>query len=210
MRHPGIVHRVLTCVAFATALSIPMLAQPDVVTRDAPFANGGVVILDANIGDVRVMPESGDDHVRLVIESRKPDDHGQVEGWVREFSVNGSQAKITIQTPKMGSHEFTVKLYVPRKSDLRLHLEVGDLTVERISGNTDANVGVGDLKVMVNDIHAYRAVDLSTRIGDVRGSDFGLSASGFLRSVSRTFPQGSYHLKLHTGIGDVVCGAAGS
>jgi len=180
------------------------------VTREASFAAGGVVILDANVGDVRVAPTDQEGKLRLVIISHKQEDAEAAPHWVREFAVNGSQAKIVLQMPKHGNHNFDVTLYVPKRSDLRLDLEVGDLTIEGITGNTDAELGVGDLKMTVPDPHAYRAVSMSVHIGDVHAGAFGLEPSGFLgKSVERKFNAGSYRLKLHTGIGDVSCVTAG-
>jgi hypothetical protein len=180
------------------------------VVREASFAAGGVVILDANVGDVRVMPADREGKLRLVITPRKADDATAAPHWVREFAVNGSQAKIALQMPKHGNHDFDVTLYVPRQSNLRLNLEVGDLSIEGITGNTDAELGVGDLKMTVSDPHAYRAVAISVHIGDVDASAFDLQPSGFLgKSVEHEFRAGSYRLKLHTGIGDVSC-VAGS
>jgi hypothetical protein len=180
------------------------------VTREASFAAGGVVILDANVGDVRVAPTDQEGKLRLVITSHKQEDAEAAPHWVREFAVNGSQAKIVLRMPKHGEHNFDVTLYVPKRSDLRLNLGVGDLTIEGITGNTDAELGVGDLKMTVPDPHAYRAVAMSVHIGDVHAGAFGLEPSGFLgKSVERQFNAGSYRLKLHTGIGDVSCTAAG-
>ncbi|MDQ1693578.1 MAG: hypothetical protein QOH85_1113 [Acidobacteriaceae bacterium] len=179
------------------------------VVREASFAAGGLVIVDANIGDVRVTPTDQDEKVRLVITSHKQEDADAASGWVREFAVNGSQAKIKIETPKRGAHGFEVTVYVPRRSNLRLKLGIGDLTVDGVTGNTDAEVGIGDLKVTVPDPHAFRAVAMSVHIGDVNAKAFGLEPSGFLgKSVEREFNAGSYRLKLHTGIGDVSCVSA--
>jgi hypothetical protein len=187
------------------------VAKPDPVVREAAFDAGGVVIVDANVGDLRVQPAEDDAHIKLVITSRKFDDAAAAPHWIREFAVNGSQAKIVLEMPKHGEHNFDVTLYVPKRSDLRLNLEVGDLTIEGITGNTDAELGVGDLHMTVPDPHAYRAVAMSVHIGDVDAKAFGLEPSGFLgKSVERQFSSGSYRLKLHTGIGDVSCVAAGA
>ena len=179
------------------------------VVREASFAAGGLVIVDANIGDLRVEPADTDGKLRLVITSHRQDDADAAPNWVREFAVNGSQAKIKLQTPKSGSHGFEVTIYVPRHSDLRVSLGVGDLTIDRVTGNTDAEVGIGNLKVTVPDPHAIRAVAMSVHIGDVDAKALGLEPSGFLgKSVEREFNAGSYRLKLHTGIGDVSCVSA--
>lgn len=178
------------------------------VVREASFADGGVVILDANVGDVHVIPAKNDGKLRLVITPHKEDDATAAPHWIREFAVNGSQAKIVLSMPKHGNHNFDVTLYVPKQSDLRLDLDVGDLTIEGITGNTDAEVGIGDLHMTVTDTHAYRAVTMSVHIGDVDAGAFNLEPHGFLgKSVQHDFSSGSYRLKLHTGIGDVSCTA---
>ena len=180
------------------------------VVREASFADGGVVILDANVGDVQVLPTDQEGKLRLVITSHKQEDATAAPKWVREFAATGSQAKIVLEMPKHGEHNFNVTLYVPKRSDLRLNLEVGDLTIKGITGNTDAELGVGDLKMTVPDPHAYRAVTMSVHIGDVHAGAFDLQPSGFLgKSVEHQFNTGSYRLKLHTGIGDVSCVAGG-
>ena len=176
------------------------------VVREASFESGGVVILDANIGDVRVRPTDHPGNLRLVITPHKEKDALEAHEWVREFSVNGSQAKIVIHTPKTGDHSFDVTLYVPERSDLRLSLGVGNLTIRGITGNTDADVGIGDLTVAIHNPHDYRSVAMSVHIGDVHAGAFDLQPSGFLgKSVKHEFDRGSYRLKLHTGIGDVSC-----
>jgi hypothetical protein len=198
------------CVVMLVSLRPAWAEDFAPVVREASFAAGGVVILDANVGDVRVMPTDHEGKLRLVITSRKSDDATAAPHWIREFAVNGSQAKIVLEMPKHGEHNFDVTLYVPKQSDLRLNLEVGDLTITGISGNINAEVGVGDLKMTVPDPHAYRAVAMSVHIGDVHAGAFGLEPSGFLgKSVEREFGVGQYRLKLHTGIGDVSCTADG-
>jgi hypothetical protein len=201
---------VVMCAIFLLGLGQAVAEDFAPVVREASFAAGGVVILDANVGDVRVMPTDQEGKLRLVITSHKQEDATDAPHWVREFAANGSQAKIVLEMPKHGNHNFDVTLYVPKRSDLRLNLEVGDLTIEGITGNTDAELGIGELKMTVPDPHAYRAVAMSVHIGDVHAGAFGLEPSGFLgKSVERKFSAGSYRLKLHTGIGDVSCTTAG-
>jgi hypothetical protein len=198
------------CVLMLVSLRPAFAEDFAPVVREASFAAGGVVILDANVGDVRVMPTDHEGKLRLVITSRKAEDATAAPHSIREFAVNGSQAKIVLEMPKHGEHNFDVTLYAPKQSDLRLNLEVGDLTITGISGNIDAEVGVGDLKMTVPNPHAYRAVAMSVHIGDVHAGAFGLEPSGFLgKSVEREFGAGQYRLKLHTGIGDVSCTADG-
>jgi hypothetical protein len=198
------------CVFFLVGLGRVRAEDFAPVVREASFAAGGVVILNANVGDVRVMPTDQEGKLRLVIIAHKQEDATAAPKWIREFAATGSQAKIVLEMPKHGEHNFDVTLYVPKRSDLRLNLEVGDLTIQGITGNTDAELGVGDLRMTVPDPHVYRAVAMSVHIGDVNAGAFGLEPSGFLgKSVEKEFSAGSYRLKLHTGIGDVSCVAAG-
>lgn len=196
---------VVVCAVFLLCIGRAVAEDFTPLVREASFAAGGVVILDANVGDVQVKPAE-DGKLRLVITSHKEEDAAAAPHWVREFAVNGSQAKIALEMPKHGDHNFDVTLFVPKRSDLRLNLEVGDLSIEGITGNTDAELGIGDLHMRVPDPHAYRAVAMSVHIGDVDASAFNLEPSGFLgKSVHHDFSSGSYRLKLHTGIGDVSC-----
>jgi hypothetical protein len=200
---------VAICAVFLLCIGRALAENFTPVVREASFTAGGVVILDANVGDVHVKPAENE-KLRLVITSHKPEDAAAAPHWIREFAINGSQAKVALEMPKHGNHDFDVTLFVPKRSDLRLNLEVGDLTIEGITGNTDVELGIGDLHMTVPDPHAYRAVAMSVHIGDVDASAFDLEPHGFLgKSVRRDFNSGSYQLKLHTGIGDVSC-VAGS
>ena len=181
------------------------------VVREASFAAGGVVILDANVGDVRVMPTDQEGKLRLVITSHKQEDATAAPHWVREFAVNGSQAKIVLEMPKHGEHNFDVTIYVPKQSDLRLNLEVGDLTIDRHHRQHRRRT-----RCRRSEDDSARSARLPRSrhvgpIGDVHAGAFGLEPHGFLgKSVEREFSAGSYRLKLHTGIGDVSCTAGGA
>ena len=60
----------------------PALAENfEPVVREASFEAGGVVILDANVGDVRVMPTDHEGKLRLVITSHKQEDAEAAEAY---------------------------------------------------------------------------------------------------------------------------------
>ena len=202
----------LLAVGVLASLSFSLASRADTLSptvREAAFADGGDVILDANVGDVHIKPTDHAGTLRLVIKSENADDAAAAPHWVREFTANGSQAKVVLEMPKHGQHHVEVTLFVPKQSGLKVNLEVGNLEIGGITGNVDAELGVGNLDLQVPDPHAYRAVAMSVRIGNVDAKAFGLEPSGFLgKSVDKDFGTGQYRLKLHTGVGNVSCVAA--
>lgn len=200
----------LGTAVMALSTSSALAADSTPATREAAFAEGGLVILDANVGDVQVMPAAAGGKLQVSIQTHSPEDAKAAPGWIHEFAVNGSQAKIVVQFPKRRNYNMEVVLRVPQRSDLKVHMDVGDLKIDGVTGNVEADLGVGDLKVTVPDPKAYRTVSMSVRIGDVNAKAFNLQPSGFLgKSVDKQLDSGSYRLKLHTGIGDVSCVAGG-
>jgi len=193
-----------------TALSLCAVAaaqNPQTWVQDRPLASGGTVVLTMNVGDVKIVP-SGSDGVRLEIHTTSNVDRQTVASWVRRFEVAADRATIEIDIPKKmhdcDNCSTDVVLYVPRQSDLKADLDVGDLTIRGIQGNKDVHTGVGDLRIAVASPSEYGHVETHTRIGDVHdflNHDGG--QSGFLGKTEDFTLSGRYHLRASTGIGDV-------
>lgn len=198
---------VLSLCAFASAQS-PSQNRHSYL-QDHPLAAGGTVVLTMNVGDVKIQP-SGSDRVRLEIQTTRSVDQETMAGWVSRFEVAGGRATIDIRLPKDREHcsdcygGINVVLDVPERSDLKADLGVGDLTVRDIHGDKDLHVGVGDLRVAVDNPSEYGHVETHTRIGDVH--DFlshNNDPDGILGKSDDFTLSGRYHLRASTGIGDV-------
>lgn len=202
MRTLFVASAVLSFAAVAAAQNPPTYVQ------NHRLAAGGTVVLTMNVGDVKILPDSQSDRVRLEIHTNRAVDQQTIASWVRRFDLAADRATIEIDIPKKDhdcDHCGTdVTLYVPQHADLKADLEVGDLTISGVTGNKEAHTGVGDVRIAVANPAEYGHVETNTRIGDVH--DFlnhGDQPDGFLGQSEDFTLSGQYHLKASTGIGDV-------
>lgn len=180
--------------------------KPQPVVREAAFPESGSITFQMNIGDLRILPAGeGTQKLRLELEPRHGDDDTEAASWVREFSVAGAQAKIVVRMPKVNKHSESATLYVPKNTNLKVHLEIGDMTVGQIAGDKDLQLGIGDLKVQAVPHAEYRSVQASAGIGDVNDGVFHRNQGGWLgKHENAEFGDGAYRLRLHVTIGDVT------
>ena len=177
--------------------------KPLVISKSLP-ANG-TLVMEMNVGEVRVVRSDEQKTIRLTIEPRAFYDDATVQSWVRRFDVAGDRASIDLKLPKHSdNHEGArVTISVPAQTDLKLELGVGDLTVKGIEGNKDLHVGVGDLTVGVTDQAKYNEISTGTKIGDAEDTVFHQRSDGFFPKTKHTSLQGIYKLHATVGIGDV-------
>jgi len=167
------------------------------------FAPGQQVHLEINVGDLRILANPDEHQLRLVIQPKRAISSEEAKSWLLQFDVNGSRANIRLHMPKHGNQSGTVTLYVPASTALDVDLEVGDLTIEGISGDKDLSVEVGDLKIGGLNPSEYGIVKSSTGIGDVEDSVFSAKQSGWLGKSEKVVGSGKYHVRAHVGIGDI-------
>jgi hypothetical protein len=148
-------------------------------------------------GDVRVV---GSDSEKISI---------HVEG------KNAEQARnIKIQLKRQGSavdlklshvpkKELQVTIEIPRSTNLYARMRGGDLCVQGVVGDKDLELTAGDLTIQVGSPEDYSHIDLSVRVGDIRGSQFG-DPKGWLGNSVRRNGTGKYRLHAHVMAGDLV------
>lgn len=176
--------------------------QPLVQTK--PFAPGQSVRLEVNVGDVRILPNSDGHELRMEIRpNRHETSSSEVQSWVRQFDVSGTQATIRLHMPKTGNHGGDVTLYVPSRTNLSVDLGIGDMTITGIDGNKDISMHIGDLKIGGLQASGYGSVHLSTHIGDLDDGVFSTHESGWLGKSEDVTGKGQYRLNAHIGIGDI-------
>jgi hypothetical protein len=201
--------RTLLVAALISFGAVAAAQNPQTYVQDHRLSAGGIVVLTINVGDVKILPDSQSDRLRLEIQTRRPVDQETMASWVRRFDLAADRATIDIQIPKWKDNcaddcGGNVTLYVPQHTNLKADLEVGDMTISGIHGDKDLHTGVGDLRIAVANPAEYGHVETRTRIGDVH--DFlnhGDEPDGFLGKSEDFTLSGQYHLKASTGIGDV-------
>jgi hypothetical protein len=161
------------------------------------LASGATLRLHLHDGDVRVV---GSDSEKISI---------HVEG------KNAEQARnIKIQLKRQGSavdlklshvpkKELQVTIEIPRSTNLYARMRGGDLCVQGVVGDKDLELTAGDLTIQVGSPEDYSHIDLSVRVGDIRGSQFG-DPKGWLGNSVRRNGTGKYRLHAHVMAGDLV------
>jgi hypothetical protein len=183
--------------------------RPKPLVLEHDMGAHGMLVLDVNVGDVRVArnPEAG--KVEIQIQPQHFDSDEEVRGWVRQFDVAGDRATIRVHLPKhhrdngQTSTDAEVVIYVPAETDVKADLGVGDLRITHVRGNKTLHVGIGDLTVGVEDASEYGSVESAVKIGDVHDDVDHVERSGFFGSETRHSGSGTLHLRASVGIGDV-------
>lgn len=168
-------------------------------TEVRDFVAGGMLHVHLTVGDVHV--RRGDEtkiRIRYTIKSRR--EKGMKESHV-DFDVRGNDATLEFHTPYENNTAFDVDIEVPANTALDIHQKVGDLTLEKIEGDKDLSLGVGDIRIEQAEESSYRLVRASTGIGDVN-SEYGES-NGWLGKTLKYRGQGKYELRARVGVGDI-------
>lgn len=200
----------LTCMGVAYAQDAPSrqkleLPKPNSLVISKTLPANGTLVMEMNVGEVRVIRGDEQKTIRLTIEPQAFYDDATVQSWVRRFDVAGDRASIDLNLPKhQNNHEGArVTISLPAQTDLKLELGVGDLSVKGIEGNKDLHVGIGQLTVGVTDGAKYNDISTGTKIGDAEDAVFHQHSGGFFPKTQHSSLQGIYKLHATVGIGQV-------
>ena len=163
------------------------------------FVSGGSVHVRSTVGDVHI--KRGDSNmIRLEYRVRSHNEHNLKEARV-DFDVHGNDATIEFHSPSSGNTNIDVELEVPQNTNLDVHDKVGDVTIDKLDGDKDVELGVGDIRV-ATEHSSYKLVRVNTGIGDVHSSGYG-ETSGWLGKTLKYRGEGKYELRAHVGVGDI-------
>lgn len=98
---------------------------------------------------------------------------------------------------------FHAVIEVPRRTDLRVRMSAGGLSIGDVEGNKDIEIVAGNLELNSLRPEDYAQADFSVRIGDVYAPLF-KTAKTKLRQPFRTSGPGKYRLHAHVGVGDMT------
>ncbi|QNI30938.1 hypothetical protein H7849_17715 [Alloacidobacterium dinghuense] len=181
------------------------LPKPNCLVMSKGLPENGTLVMEVNVGEVRVVRSDELKTIRLTIEPHGFYDDATVQSWIKRFGVAGDRASIDLKLPKNeDNHQgASVTVSVPAQTDLKLELGVGDLSVKGIEGNKELHVGIGDLTVGVTDSAKYNDIRTGTKIGDAEDAVSHQRSDGFFPKTHHTSAQGMYKLHATVGIGDV-------
>lgn len=168
------------------------VARAEVTERK--FLSGGTVRLDLAAGEYEVVA-SKDDRIRV-----SWDDHGKDAKVSLRIDVQASKATVRTETPwKDGP---TIRIELPRRTNMIVRLTAGDLKIEGIEGSKDVSAHAGDVIISVGKREQYRYVKASVTVGDLTVDAFNVNKDGLFRSFEWT-GKGQYELRAHLMAGDL-------
>jgi hypothetical protein len=167
------------------------------------FVAGGRIHVRLKVGDVHIHPGASN---RIGVHyTVKSGSESHVKDSRLSIDIHGNIADLDFHTTGNNT-QVDVDLEIPQNSNLDVHEKVGDLTVDRIVGDKDLELAVGDIRITGDD-SSYRFVDASTSIGDVNGDVNGSGSdevSGFLGKTLKHRGDGKYELRAHVSVGDIT------
>jgi hypothetical protein len=187
--------RTTTVPAVTTTLALLLtagVANAEVTERK--FVSGGTVRLDLAAGEYEIVA-SKDDRIRV-----SWDDRGKDAKVSLRLDVQASKATVRTETPwKDGP---TIRIELPRRTNMIVRLTAGDLKIEGIEGSKDVSANAGDVTISVGKREQYRYVKASVTVGDLTADAFNVNKDGLFRSFEWT-GKGQYELRAHLMAGDL-------
>lgn len=100
-------------------------------------------------------------------------------------------------------NDLEVTIEIPRNTNLFVRMPAGNLELQGITGDKDAELHAGELVIDVGKAADYSRVDASVTSGGLEAAPFGESHGGLFRSFHKE-GTGKYHLHAHVGAGDLT------
>jgi hypothetical protein len=129
--------------------------------------------------------DDSDDSARVHIRYRKDDGTG-------ELSITDGP-----------SNNVHITIEIPHQTHLRVRVPAGAIHVKDVTGDKDIDVHAGEVTISGVSPEAYRTVDASVEIGEVRASQYSVEKGGFFRSFKRFSADGLYRLDAHIITGSI-------
>ena len=152
---------------------------------DIELGSGDYQIVASASDSIAVVYDEGSDAVRKV-KVQIDSGHGQ-----NHIKIAGEKSN------------FHAVIEVPRRTDLRVRMNAGGLSIGDVEGNKDIEIVAGNLELNSLRPEDYAQADFSVRVGDVYAPLF-KTAKTKLRQPFRTSGPGKYRLHAHVGVGDMT------
>ncbi len=163
----------------------------------ADFHSGGKLRMYLRSGDFRVVG-GPDNKITVRITGRNADRASDVR-----VQLEGSNDSADLTVSGGPKNDLEVIIEVPKKTGLFVRMTAGNLELQHVVGDKDAELHAGELIIDVGDASDYSRVDASVYSGGLEASPFGESHGGLFRSFHKE-ANGKYHLHAHVGAGDLT------
>jgi hypothetical protein len=196
-----------TAFLLATVLALTVVsgaAQTKLDVKDienhpftADFHSGGKLRMYLRSGDFKVVGGL-DNKITVRITGRNADRASDVR-----VQLDGSNDSADLTVSGGPKNDLEVIIEVPKKTGLFVRMTAGNLELQHVVGDKDAELHAGELIIDVGEASDYSRVDASVYSGGLEASPFGESHGGLFRSFHKE-GNGKYHLHAHVGAGDLT------
>jgi hypothetical protein len=169
-------------------------------TLNLPLQSRADLLIDSRPAGLQIV---GTDSDQLHVSCTASSDENAAEISLH-FSPTSNGGKLSIKGPEHhGNNGIQVKIEVPRRTNLAVHMFAGQVTVEGVKGDKDIDIGAG--QITISSIHDsdYRIVDASVGVGQVQAQAYGVDKGGFFRSFKKQNSSGDYRLQAHVTTGQI-------
>lgn len=195
------------CTAAAAALLLAPLAGIAEATGnceqpvEAPLHMRADLAIDARPAELDVV---GTDREGIRISCTVADgQRDRAEDVALRYAGIPDGGKLVVTHGPMNNSNLRIRVEVPRKTNLRIHMPAGEIDVTQVDGDKDIELYAGQLTISAANPPAYHLVDASVDIGEVDASAWGVDKGGFFRRFRRETPAGEYHLRAHVTTGEI-------
>ena len=119
------------------------------------------------------------------------------------FSGTADGGDLTVTGHYGKNNNLRIRVEVPRKLNLRVSMDAGEVKVEEIAGDKDIRLYAGQITISSSHEWDYRSIEASVVIGQVSAPPFGVDKGGFFRTFSRKDDNGQYRLDAHVLTGQI-------
>lgn len=166
---------------------------------DAPLHRGAELTIASLSTEIEVI---GTDHDTLHLTCHA-DDPNTAQDVHIQFSGTPDHARLTLKGSHLNHNNLHLRIEVPRKLDLALHMSAGEVKVEDIEGNKHIALTAGQISISAARDWDYKDVSASVDIGEVKAQVYGADKGGFFRSFHKQNDHGEYRLYAHVMTGEI-------
>ncbi len=171
--------------------------EPSANPTTLTFAQGGTIRVTLKTGAVEIVGTS-DDKIRVSWQSAPSEQGKRVRIDLQQASAK--EAEVEVDGP--GNHT-QYRIEVPRRSNLVVSMQAGDLGVRGVLGNLSANLLAGNLDLRIAGPNDYRAVSGSVTTGGLTAKPWYVDKGGLFRSFE-TSGTGEFEIKAHVLAGQLT------
>jgi hypothetical protein len=170
-------------------------------TLTAPLRSSAFLVIDSRPAGLEIV---GTDQEAIHVTCHSNDNEDASRHILLQFSPSSDGGRLTIEGRHMRHGDgIQIRIEVPWKTNLRVHLPAGEVKVEEIKGDKDIDLYAGQITITSFHEWNYRSVDASVTIGEVRAPMYDADKGGFFRSINKKSPDGQYRLRAHVMTGEI-------